>query len=224
MALSDRLKQVRSTTGDTQKNFAKSIGVSARAWQGYEDGDNVPGGNVLEALARLGFSSDWILTGEGSMRKGEGGGEGAPKGGELSDPGRYLEVPLYNVEAHGGAGTVPGHEEVIDFMAFRREWLARDLRSSVVDLVALFVSGDSMEPTLTSGDVVLIDKSRAARADDGVYVLRIGEAVKVKRVQFLAGQKLKIVSDNKAYEPETIDPKKEDVKIIGQVVWCGKRM
>ena len=38
-------------------------------WRAYEAGSSVPGGNVLEALVRLGFNANWILTGEGEMRR-----------------------------------------------------------------------------------------------------------------------------------------------------------
>lgn len=36
--------------------------------QAYEAGRSVPGGNVLEALARMGFNVNWLLTGLGSKR------------------------------------------------------------------------------------------------------------------------------------------------------------
>jgi hypothetical protein len=48
------------------------IHVSYKGWQGYESGDNVPGGKVLQSLAGLGFNINWLLTGEGPMRAGEG--------------------------------------------------------------------------------------------------------------------------------------------------------
>ena len=47
--------------------MAALINISYKAWQGYEAGDNVPGGNVLKSLSKLGFNTNWILTGEGNM-------------------------------------------------------------------------------------------------------------------------------------------------------------
>lgn len=68
MSLADRLKQVRDSRGFTQKEMAKAISTNPQTWQVYEAGKSVPGGNVLEALARMGFNVNWILTGVGPMK------------------------------------------------------------------------------------------------------------------------------------------------------------
>ncbi len=70
MSLPERLKLIREELGHTQKVMAKTLNCSLSALQFYEAGSSVPGGNVLEALARLGFNVNWILTGEGEMRRG----------------------------------------------------------------------------------------------------------------------------------------------------------
>jgi transcriptional regulator with XRE-family HTH domain len=71
MGLPDRLKIVRDALGLSQKDMAKKINVSLTALQGYEADRSVPGGNVIERLVRLGFNANWILTGEGEMRRDE---------------------------------------------------------------------------------------------------------------------------------------------------------
>lgn len=71
MTLADRLKAIRKATGKSQTTMAKEADSSLPSWQGYEAGKNIPGGNVLEALSRLGYSVDWLLTGEGEMRRGD---------------------------------------------------------------------------------------------------------------------------------------------------------
>lgn len=65
MSLAVRLKKVREELRYTQKEMAKAVSVSVQMWQAYEAGRSVPGGNVLESLARLGFNVNWLLTGEG---------------------------------------------------------------------------------------------------------------------------------------------------------------
>lgn len=69
MSLPERLKQARETLRYTQKDLSKAVSVSVQMWRAYEAGSSVPGGNVLEALARLGFNVNWLLTGEGEMRR-----------------------------------------------------------------------------------------------------------------------------------------------------------
>lgn len=71
MRLAERLKLIREDLGYTQKVMANTLNCSLSALQFYEAGSSVPGGNVLEALARQGFNVNWILTGEEEMRRGE---------------------------------------------------------------------------------------------------------------------------------------------------------
>ena len=71
MNLGERLKQVRDSLGYTQKEIAKAINTNPQTWQVYESGKSVPGGNVLEALARMGFNVNWILTGVGPRKLNE---------------------------------------------------------------------------------------------------------------------------------------------------------
>ena len=69
MSLSERLKLARDSIGKSQKDMAKAVGASTTGWQNYESGDQVPGGKILEALAKIGFDINWLLTGEGMMQR-----------------------------------------------------------------------------------------------------------------------------------------------------------
>lgn len=71
MTLADRLKQARGSLQLSQKEMGKKVSVSLQMWQAYEAGKSVPGGNVLEALARLGFNVNWVLTGVGPEKLNE---------------------------------------------------------------------------------------------------------------------------------------------------------
>jgi transcriptional regulator with XRE-family HTH domain len=68
MTLAGRLKLIRESLGMSQSTMAKAADSSLPSWQGYEAGKNVPGGKVFEALARMRFNVNWLLTGEGEMR------------------------------------------------------------------------------------------------------------------------------------------------------------
>lgn len=70
LSLPERLRQARESAGMTQRDFAKKLGAGLTSWQDYEAGRNMPGGQVFEALCRLGYSADWLLTGEGDMMRG----------------------------------------------------------------------------------------------------------------------------------------------------------
>ncbi len=68
--LANRLKAVREKLKYSQREMSVAVDASLTSWQGYEAGKNIPGGNVLAALARMGFDVNWILTGEGDMKRG----------------------------------------------------------------------------------------------------------------------------------------------------------
>ena len=72
MELPDRIKIVRESLELSQKDMAKAVSVSLTALQGYEAGRSVPGGDVIKAFVKLGFNANWLLTGEGEMRRGAG--------------------------------------------------------------------------------------------------------------------------------------------------------
>lgn len=63
--IANRLKAARKKTGYTQKQMGEAIGSSLSAWQDYEAGKSIPGGNALAGLSRLGVDINWLLTGEG---------------------------------------------------------------------------------------------------------------------------------------------------------------
>lgn len=68
MDIASRLKSLRESLELSQREMAKKLEISLGGLQSYESGKSVPGGNVLEALARLGFNVNWLLTGEGEMK------------------------------------------------------------------------------------------------------------------------------------------------------------
>jgi len=69
--LKDRLIIVRKFQGNSQKDQARELGISVTALQNYEGGWQYPGGKIFETLSRLGFSANWLLSGEGNMLRSE---------------------------------------------------------------------------------------------------------------------------------------------------------
>jgi phage repressor protein C with HTH and peptisase S24 domain len=88
------------------------------------------------------------------------------------------------------------------------------------ELSAIRVEGDSMEPLLRSGDEIFVD--RAKRGGEGVFVVRIGDALHVKQVRASAPGTIALVSANEAYAP--LELPREEVEVIGRVVWKGGRV
>lgn len=227
--VSERIKIVREALGESQKDMAKAIGISLPALQGYEAGKSFPGGKVLESLVKRGFNANWLLTGEGEMKRGEGtyplveGIKTADATGELGVG--FVQIPRYKVAASAGGGSMIHSEQIVDHLSFRADWVRNALGVPVSSLALINVTGDSMEPTLSEGDLILIDMSYQGVKDNAVYVLSLNGALLVKRIQHKLDGSVIVKSDNAIYEPERIGSEAVDsLNVIGRVVWCGRRM
>lgn len=218
MDLAERLKAARNFTGKEQKEIAKQLGISFRSWQDYELGKSVPGGKVFESLTRIGFNANWLLTGEGEMLQGENT-EAHPLGED------YILVPRYEVRASAGGGAMVHSEQIVDYLSFKAEWVRNSLGASARDLALINVKGDSMEPTLSNEDLILVDLRAHQVEDNAIYVLQLDGALLVKRLQRMFDSSVIVSSDNAIYKPETIrGDAVKDLNVIGRVVWCGRRM
>ena len=146
---------------------------------------------------------------------------GAPtdKSYVASRPGDWIEVPRLSLDASAGPGAVGAREIPFDAFRFSRRWL-REMGLEGADLTAIRVEGDSMEPTLRSGDEIFVDRNKRGR--EGIHVVRIGDALHVKRLQASAPGRIALVSENTAYA--AIELASEDIEIIGRVVWKGGRV
>jgi|KBSSwiStaDraftv2_1062776.scaffolds.fasta_scaffold41408_4 Predicted transcriptional regulator len=134
-------------------------------------------------------------------------------------------VPYVSAQASAGPGAVIVDEHVSARLAFRNDWLRELAGGSPAGLSVIRVKGDSMTPTLTDGDDILVDRNDAGeRLRDGIYVLRSDDMLNVKRVAMNpAGKGFEVRSDNPAY-PVWKDCDLETVVIIGRVVWAGRKV
>ena len=78
-----------------------------------------------------------------------------------------------------------------------------------------------MEPTLRDGDEILVDRS-ARGLRDGVYVVRVGDGLLVKRLDLGQPGHIVLISDNQVYRPFQLAH--DDLEVIGRVVWKSGRL
>ena len=148
-----------------------------------------------------------------------GGPEAMPRSG---DP---VAVPRLDIAASAGAGALAGDETAQPHMAFSAHWLRRVAAGDIKQLSLIRVEGDSMLPTLSHGDEILVDRGDGGRRlRDGIYVLRRDDALIVKRLALdPAGGRVSIRSDNDAY-PSWPDCPLASIDIVGRVVWVGRTL
>ena len=140
------------------------------------------------------------------------------------DDGGLVSVRRLDVGASAGPGALGADERALGAMAFDAQWLRRLGIGSRDSLSLIRVQGDSMAPTLTDGDEILVDGSdQADRLRDGIYVLRIDDALVVKRLALSPGRRVAVRSDNEAY-PAWPDCDLSSIDLVGRVVWAGRRI
>lgn len=135
--------------------------------------------------------------------------------------GRIVRIPMLNVTASAGPGLQNHNEEVMISLPFS-DHLLRELGGSSRTCHFIQARGDSMEPTIADGAIVLVDASRKRIDSDGIYVLVFDDdQVRIKRVQVRA-RGVTLISDNPAYAPEELTMDEADrMKVAGQVFWSG---
>lgn len=137
----------------------------------------------------------------------------------------YVTISSILVEASMGGGTIVTTEERGKPYYFRREWIRDRLGVSAQDLRMIFVRGDSMEPSLCAGDMILIDITKKSPTPPGIFVLFDGFGLVAKRLEFISNTNppaIRIISDNTQYSAyeRTID----ELHIIGRVVWFAREL
>lgn len=139
----------------------------------------------------------------------------------------YAHIPLHDALLSAGPGAQNHGEEIVDFLAFRRDWLRR-IGLDPARAVMARASGDSMQPCIWDGDLLLIDRSKTVpppppksehdrRAP--IFALIDGAEAKVKRVQLVDRGLAMLLSDNPDHSPTFANP--DTLTIIGKVVWWG---
>jgi hypothetical protein len=134
--------------------------------------------------------------------------------------GDWVDVPRLALGASAGPGALAFEEQPIGAFRFSEHWL-RGQGFDPAMLSAIAVAGDSMEPLLRDGDEILVDRTpRPLR--DGIHVVRVGDALLVKRLQAGVPGRIVLESANPAYRPIELAP--DEVQVIGRVIWKSGRL
>jgi phage repressor protein C with HTH and peptisase S24 domain len=96
------------------------------------------------------------------------------------------------------------------------DWVKHE-GGETIEPIALRYVGNNMAPTVNEGDVLIVD--RRPRDADGVFVMRLGDSVRIKRVQRMRGGALHLLNDNPNYETEVLDASQAGaVEFIGYCI------
>ncbi|MEM6432606.1 MAG: S24 family peptidase [Cyanobacteria bacterium P01_D01_bin.115] len=115
-----------------------------------------------------------------------------------------------------------------DPLAFKTDWLEGEFPNSFEHLFLTKVTDESMEPTLTTRDLILVDTSHRdpEAVDHGLFLFKLENRILIKRLQCLPKKILRVLSDNPTYEAFSLDitDKSNGLSLMGKVVWFGHRL
>ncbi|WP_415810905.1 XRE family transcriptional regulator [Litorimonas haliclonae] len=143
---------------------------------------------------------------------------------ESGDEQGVVRVPSYGFRAGMGGGGVVLDEAPLYHWPVREEYL-KAVRLSTADLVSIEVEGDSMSPSLESGDQIMINRKDKNPARGGIFAIFDSDTLVVKRIEKIPGTDpimLRLISDNPHHN--AYDVIADDTAIVGRVVWYARRL
>lgn len=136
----------------------------------------------------------------------------------------------------GGGGTQEGREVRHDgdhadpvkpeSWKFPTRFMREEIRASESQVIIIETDGDSMEPTIGSGERIIVHTGMRQPSPDGIFALRdtFGNII-AKRLQVLRKgdpPRVLIISDNKSHPTEEVGL--DEISIVGRVLWGLKRL
>lgn len=224
---SDFVKRLERIIGNEPlRAFARRADMTDGGLRRYLHEGTIPPVDRALNLARAGgVTFDWLVFGIGDGTK---LGQSGPIYKAISDrtatyqSTEFTTIPAYQVFASAGHGANITDEQLAEPMAFRTDWL-RSEGFDPAKMAVIRAKGDSMEPTINDGDVILIRLKNGEAPRDGLYVLRLSDGLFVKRLQFDFGG-VRIISDNPLYKSRDLSKSElAELDLVGRVVWAGKK-
>lgn len=225
MNWNERLKQARTAKNMNKSEMARQLGVSAPTVTQWESGTiaSLSGKNLANICQLLDVSAEWLLHGTPSPETASATPsiQGTPVQYRQENDPDFVPVRMVRLLLSAGISgfrTEPEYEADA-LLKMSRFWVEKN-GYSLEHLIAIKIRGESMEPSLYDGDVVIINTADTTPSDAAVFAVNYeGEAV-VKRMMRDAGEWW-LTSDN----PDNRRfPKKRcrggsECMPVGRVVW-----
>lgn len=218
-----RLRWARQKAG---YRTAKDAAVAARthpvSFRAYENDQHGYTKHATQFARAFNVSVEWLVEGVGNptpLRT-------SSKDQLSPDPEHHLEIEMIrkvDIAYAMGDGAVIQEFPETEFLPFSLSFLQQFTRGPTDKLFIASGFGDSMEPTLMRGDLVMVDTSQTRiNLSDQIWALTYGDAGMIKRLRPLAHGRILILSDNQNVPSFEVDY--EDIHVVGKVVWKARVM
>ena len=202
----NRMKSVVGVSKDV--DLADHFGGARSSLSVWKKRGTIPLDECIRIAKEQNVSLDWLILGRGEPELPGTDGE--------AHSALFVDLPLFDMS-----------QETTDpiqaaWWTMPRTWLQQE-GLPVEDAAILRVAGDGHAGGIEDGQMVLIDRRR--RPTDGVYLVRFGGALRIKRVQHMVDGKLRLTADNDAYESDLVsDGEQQLFEIIGHCYAAFRRV
>lgn len=129
-----------------------------------------------------------------------------------------IEIPFYkDVRLSAGDGFA---DDIEDYNGYKLRLSKSTMRKYGIDkdcAVCLTVYGDSMEPVFRDGSTVGIDQADTNIRDGKIYAINHDGLLRIKILEKLPGNQVKIRSYNPGYDDEIVP--QDAITVLGRVWW-----
>lgn len=193
----NQIRKFRIEYGMKQSALAAELNVGQNTISNWETGKTEPDQKSLKMMAEIFKTSIDELLGQNSNSGRDG----------------YIRIPVLGRVAAGIP--IDAIEEIIEY-----EDISADMAAGGAEYFGLQIKGDSMEPKISDGDIVIVRKQPDVESGEIAVVLVNGDDATVKRIKKSAAG-ITLISNNPAYDPmfySNEDIEKLPVAILGRVV------
>lgn len=185
------------------KDVAGVLGIPQATFATMKKRNSIPFQELLEFCAIKKISANWLFFDQAvDMLKAE------------TD--KFFQIKYFadiRASAGGGAEVFGEDYEMLDM---DKNIIYNMVGRGNTKLDAINVDGESMEPTLSNGSIVFIDREQTNINKDGIFIASTTAGLFIKRIRQRADGMVELISDNKSYSPEVLAP--DEVCIVGKVV------
>lgn len=236
-AVGPRIAARRGERGISQAELAEAVDMTQQGIQSIEAGTVKRPKKLREIAAALDCKETWLLEGKGAANVSDDvigfHEDQSPFEGERPRSG-IMEIDVR--AGLGGGGTTEGREVRHDgnysdpvkseAWQFPARFMREEIRANESQVIIIETDGDSMEPTIGSGERIIVHTGIRHPSPDGIFALRdaFGNIV-AKRLQVLRKgdpPRVLIISDNKSHATEEVGL--DEINIVGRVLWALKRL
>ena len=172
---------------------------------------------------KLGYDLNWLLYGgDGNIKDIElNPVEWESLSEEEQNNGKFVTIPVLDVELSAGFGACPTMEQEMYTLPFRAITLKqRNIPINMAKVVK--VTGDSMEPRLFDKDIISINTADTRIRDGKIYAVRVNDLQKVKVLIRNTDGTITLRSYNPTYVDEIISKEQienGDFQVLGRMWW-----